>query len=82
MSVINLFSGYIYGLARSTSKKLSESVVETAQTLKRSVDEGKINGIIDKVMIITTIKYSCSHMIIVVLSLLFMMHVSPSDHTG
>ena len=46
----NFFSGYVYGLARRTSKKLSESVVETAQTLKKSVEEGKINGIIDKVI--------------------------------
>ncbi|CAF95450.1 unnamed protein product, partial [Tetraodon nigroviridis] len=42
------FLGYIYGLASSTSKKLSESVAETAQTLKKSMEEGKINGIIDK----------------------------------
>lgn len=43
------FAGYIYSFASSASKKLSESVVETAQTLKKSVEEGKINGIIDKV---------------------------------
>ena len=41
--------GYIYNFASSASKKLSESVAETAQTLKKSVEEGKINGIIDKV---------------------------------
>ncbi|XP_038572515.1 synapse-associated protein 1-like isoform X1 [Micropterus salmoides] len=45
------FSGYFYNLASSASKKLSESVVETAQTLKKSVEEGKINGIIDKTIL-------------------------------
>ncbi|XP_041790565.1 synapse-associated protein 1-like [Chelmon rostratus] len=45
------FSGYIYNFASSASKKLSESVVETAQTLKRSVEEGKMNGIIDKTIL-------------------------------
>ncbi|XP_022056003.2 synapse-associated protein 1 [Acanthochromis polyacanthus] len=44
-------SGYIYSFASSASKKLSESVVETAQTLKKSVEEGKINGIIDKTIL-------------------------------
>lgn len=42
------FSGYIYNFASSASKKLSESVAETAQTLKKSVEEGKISAIIDK----------------------------------
>ncbi|AWP11385.1 putative synapse-associated protein 1 [Scophthalmus maximus] len=42
------FSGYIYNFASSASKNLSETVVERAQTFKRSVEEGKINGIIDK----------------------------------
>ncbi|XP_070765023.1 synapse-associated protein 1-like [Enoplosus armatus] len=45
------FSGYVYNFASSASKKLSESVVETAQTLKKSVEEGKINGIIDKTIL-------------------------------
>ncbi|XP_023284491.1 synapse-associated protein 1 [Seriola lalandi dorsalis] len=45
------FSGFIYDFASSASKKLSESVVETAQTLKKSVEEGKINGIIDKTIL-------------------------------
>lgn len=44
-------SGYIYNFASSASKKLSESVAETAQTLKKSVEEGKINGIIDKTIL-------------------------------
>lgn len=45
------FSGYVYNFASSASKKLSESVVGTAQTLKKSVEEGKINGIIDKTIL-------------------------------
>ncbi|XP_054458220.1 synapse-associated protein 1-like [Anoplopoma fimbria] len=45
------FRGYIYNFASSASKKLSESVVETAQTLKKSVEEGKINGIIEKTIL-------------------------------
>ncbi|XP_060933973.1 synapse-associated protein 1-like [Limanda limanda] len=45
------FSGYIYNFASSASKNLSESVVETAQTLKKSVEEGNINGIIDKTLL-------------------------------
>ncbi|XP_040895839.1 synapse-associated protein 1-like [Toxotes jaculatrix] len=45
------FSGYIYNFASSASKKLSESVAETATTLKKSVEEGKINGIIDKTIL-------------------------------
>uniref|UniRef100_A0A3Q3GDJ3 Synapse-associated protein 1 n=1 Tax=Labrus bergylta TaxID=56723 RepID=A0A3Q3GDJ3_9LABR len=44
-------SGYIYNFASSASKKLSESVVETAQTFKKSVEEGKMNGIIDKTIL-------------------------------
>nr|XP_046248521.1 synapse-associated protein 1-like [Scatophagus argus] len=45
------FSGYIYNIASIASKKVSESVVETAQSLKISVEEGKINGIIDKTIL-------------------------------
>ncbi|KAI3369038.1 hypothetical protein L3Q82_025998 [Scortum barcoo] len=44
-------SGYVYNFASSASKKLSESVIETAHTLKKSVEEGKINGIIDKTIL-------------------------------
>ncbi|KAM7406545.1 hypothetical protein PAMP_000919 [Pampus punctatissimus] len=40
--------GYIFSFATSATKKISESVVETAQTIKKSVEEGKIDGIIDK----------------------------------
>ncbi|XP_041790184.1 synapse-associated protein 1-like [Chelmon rostratus] len=39
---------YIFSFASSATKKISESVVETAQTLKKTVEEGKIDGIIDK----------------------------------
>ncbi|KAM7388626.1 hypothetical protein PAMP_024791 [Pampus punctatissimus] len=45
------FSGYFYNFASNASKKLSESVFETAQTIKKSVEEGKINGIIDKTVL-------------------------------
>ncbi|CAK6956175.1 synapse-associated protein 1-like [Scomber scombrus] len=45
------FSGYVYNFASNASKKLSQSVVETAQTFKKSVEEGKINGIIDKTIL-------------------------------
>lgn len=45
------FSGYIYNFASSASKKISESVAETAQTIKKSVEEGKIDGIIDKTIL-------------------------------
>ncbi|XP_053172502.1 synapse-associated protein 1-like [Scomber japonicus] len=39
---------YIFSFATSATKKISDSVVETAQTIKKSVEEGKIDGIIDK----------------------------------
>nr|XP_040060568.1 synapse-associated protein 1-like [Gasterosteus aculeatus aculeatus] len=39
---------YIFSFASSASKKISESVVETAQNIKKTVEEGKIDGIIDK----------------------------------
>ncbi|KAF7658553.1 hypothetical protein LDENG_00010650 [Lucifuga dentata] len=45
------FGGYIYNFASSASKKLSESVSETAETLKKSVEDGKLNGIIDKTIL-------------------------------
>ncbi|XP_029905421.1 synapse-associated protein 1 [Myripristis murdjan] len=45
------FGGYIYNFASSASKKLSESLAETAQTIKKSVEEGKIDGIIDKTIL-------------------------------
>ncbi|XP_071768930.1 synapse-associated protein 1-like [Centroberyx gerrardi] len=45
------FGGYIYNFASSASKKISDSVVETAQTIKKTVEEGKIDGIIDKTIL-------------------------------
>ncbi|KAM8893620.1 synapse-associated protein 1 [Spinachia spinachia] len=39
---------YIFSFASSATKKISESVVETAQNIKKTVEEGKIDGIIDK----------------------------------
>ncbi|KAM4547791.1 synapse-associated protein 1-like isoform 2-T3 [Odontesthes bonariensis] len=41
----------MYTFASSASKKLSDSVVGTAQTLKKSVEEGKLNEIIDKTIL-------------------------------
>ncbi|XP_034041368.1 synapse-associated protein 1 isoform X2 [Thalassophryne amazonica] len=43
--------GYIFSFASSATKKISESVVETAQSIKQSVKEGNIDGIIDKTFI-------------------------------
>ncbi|KAM7014785.1 synapse-associated protein 1-like [Tautogolabrus adspersus] len=40
--------GYIFSFATNATKKISESMVETAQTIKKTVEEGKIDGIIDK----------------------------------
>ncbi|XP_071344987.1 synapse-associated protein 1-like [Trachinotus anak] len=40
--------GYFFSFASSATKKISESMVETAQTIKKTVEEGKIDGIIDK----------------------------------
>ncbi|TDH16695.1 hypothetical protein EPR50_G00000500 [Perca flavescens] len=39
---------YIFSFATSATKKISDSVVETAQSIKKTVEEGKIDGIIDK----------------------------------
>ncbi|RVE74871.1 hypothetical protein OJAV_G00026560 [Oryzias javanicus] len=41
-------SGFIFSFASNATKKISESVVETAHNLKKTVEEGKIDGIIDK----------------------------------
>lgn len=41
--------GYLFNFATAATKKISESVAETAQTIKKSVEEGKIDSIIDKV---------------------------------
>lgn len=40
---------YIFSFASTATKKISDSVVETAQTIKKTVEEGKIDNIIDKV---------------------------------
>ncbi|OCT95017.1 hypothetical protein XELAEV_18012702mg [Xenopus laevis] len=45
------FGSYLLNFASVATKKLSESVAETAQTIKKSVEEGKIDGIIDKTII-------------------------------
>lgn len=42
--------GYLFNFASAATKKISESVAETAQTIKKSVEEGKIDSIIDKVI--------------------------------
>lgn len=39
---------FIFSFASTATKKISESMVETAQTIKKTVEEGKIDGIIDK----------------------------------
>ncbi|XP_069030267.1 synapse-associated protein 1-like [Embiotoca jacksoni] len=39
---------YIFSFASNATKKISDSVVETAQTIKKTVEEGNIDGIIDK----------------------------------
>ncbi|KAM4796642.1 synapse-associated protein 1 [Rhinophrynus dorsalis] len=45
------FGSYLFNIASVATKKLSESVAETAHTIKKSVEEGKIDGIIDKTII-------------------------------
>ncbi|GCC27495.1 hypothetical protein chiPu_0005919 [Chiloscyllium punctatum] len=42
---------YLFSFATAASKKISESMVETAQTIKKSVEEGNIDGVIDKTII-------------------------------
>ncbi|XP_051869885.1 synapse-associated protein 1-like [Pristis pectinata] len=42
---------YLFSFATAATKKISESVVETAQTIKKSVEEGNIDGVIDKTII-------------------------------
>lgn len=43
------FADYLFSFATAATKKITESVAETAQTIKKSVEEGKIDDIIDKV---------------------------------
>ncbi|XP_023370134.1 synapse-associated protein 1 isoform X1 [Otolemur garnettii] len=42
---------YLFNFATAATKKLTESVAETAQTIKKSVEEGKIDDIFDKTII-------------------------------
>ncbi|XP_067227034.1 synapse-associated protein 1 [Chanodichthys erythropterus] len=44
-------SGFILNFASSATKKISESVAETAQTIKKTVEESNIDGIIDKTIL-------------------------------
>uniref|UniRef100_A0A671QG53 BSD domain-containing protein n=1 Tax=Sinocyclocheilus anshuiensis TaxID=1608454 RepID=A0A671QG53_9TELE len=44
-------SGFILNFASSASKKISESVAETAQTIKKTVEESNIDGIIVKTIL-------------------------------
>ncbi|KAI5609186.1 synapse-associated protein 1 [Silurus asotus] len=44
-------SGYILNFASSATKKITESVAETASTIKKSVEGGNIDGIIDKTIL-------------------------------
>ncbi|CAL8243215.1 unnamed protein product [Lota lota] len=41
-------SDYIFSFATNATKKISESMSGTAQSLKRSVEDGSIDGILDK----------------------------------
>ncbi|XP_010884742.1 synapse-associated protein 1 isoform X2 [Esox lucius] len=45
------FGGLIFNFASNATKKISNSVAETAQTIKKSVEEGNIDGIIDKTIL-------------------------------
>ncbi|XP_078088521.1 synapse-associated protein 1 [Mustelus asterias] len=42
---------FLFSFATAATKKISESMVETAQTIKKSVEEGNIDGVIDKTII-------------------------------
>ncbi|KAM6151389.1 synapse-associated protein 1 [Rhynchocyon petersi] len=42
---------YLFNFATVATKKITESVARTAQTIKKSVEEGKIDDIIDKTII-------------------------------
>lgn len=44
-------SGFILNLASNATKKISESVAETAQSIKKTVEESNIDGIIDKTIL-------------------------------
>ncbi|XP_055987272.1 synapse-associated protein 1 [Sorex fumeus] len=42
---------YLFNFASAATKKITDSVTETAQTIKKSVEEGRIDGIIDKTIL-------------------------------
>uniref|UniRef100_H2PV05 Synapse-associated protein 1 n=2 Tax=Hominidae TaxID=9604 RepID=H2PV05_PONAB len=48
---VRVYRDYLFNFASAATKKITESVAETAQTIKKSVEEGKIDGIIDKTII-------------------------------
>lgn len=62
--------GYLFNFATAATKKISESVAETAQTIKKSVEEGKIDSIIDKVFYfsILDLKYLLAYCCVVYLA--------------
>ncbi|XP_043928720.1 synapse-associated protein 1 [Protopterus annectens] len=45
------FGSYLLNFATTATKKITESVSETAHTFKKSVEEGSIDGILDKTII-------------------------------
>ncbi|XP_006835666.1 PREDICTED: synapse-associated protein 1 [Chrysochloris asiatica] len=45
------FGDYLFNFATVATKRITESVTKTAQTIKKSVEEGKIDDIIDKTII-------------------------------
>ncbi|XP_067848782.1 synapse-associated protein 1 [Heptranchias perlo] len=51
MSQAKGLGDYLFSFATAATKKISESVVETAHTIKKSVEEGNIDGVIDKTII-------------------------------
>lgn len=53
---------FIFSFASTATKKISESVVETAQTIKKTVEEGKIDNIIDKVWFLTLLRQVLHHL--------------------
>ncbi|NXD69269.1 SYAP1 protein, partial [Eolophus roseicapillus] len=60
---------YLFNFATAATKKISESVAETAQTIKKSVEEGKIDSIIDKVFYFQTWVLCDTYAIIFLLSI-------------
>lgn len=47
--ILVTYTGLIFNFASNATKKISNSVAETAHTIKKSVEEGNIDGIFDKV---------------------------------